>query len=109
MIHPSNNFEHSYTEYNVDKKSHVPPPRPSLNGGLYTGEAFSRNAPYRNFPVKPDAVNMIKNNLSSANPPPGAQSQFPDGFRPGNNMPFSNNISLKKYSNHHSIICTKRA
>lgn len=107
MVVPSNDFEHSYVDYNADNRSHVPPPKPSLNGGLFTGEAFLKDAPYRNFPVKPDAVHMVANNLSSANPPPGAQSQFPDGFRPGNNMPFTNDIALKKYSDSHSIICTR--
>ena len=108
MIVPSNDFEHNFSNYNVDNRSHVPPPKPSLNGGLYTGEAFADKASYRNFPVQPDAVHMIANNLASANPPPGAQSQFPDGLRPGNNMPFSKDILLNKYSDKHAILCTQR-
>lgn len=63
-------------------------PPPSLNGGRYTGEAFHKDAPWRNFPALPDAgyLNMIA--LRSANPPPGAQYQFPGGgLRPGNNTP----------------------
>jgi hypothetical protein len=108
MILPSNDFEHNFTGYNIDNMSHVPAPKPSLNGGLYTGESFKPNAEYRNFPVKPESLYMISN-LSSANPPPGAQSQFPDNFRPGNNMPHVTDIMpLKKYSEQHSIICTKR-
>ena len=107
MIVPSNDFEHSYTGYNIDKMSYVPPPKPSLNGGLFTGEPFHTNAGYKNYPVTPDAVFMIATNLTSANPPPGAQLQFPDTFRPGNNLPYSKElIPLKKYSDTHTIICS---
>ena len=108
MVLSSNDFEHNYTLYNEDQKSYVSVPKPSLNGGLYTGESFSNNAPYRNFYTPPDSVSLISNNLSSANPPPGAQKQFPDGFRPGNNLPIVNtNMRLNKYGDKHAIMCSK--
>jgi len=62
-------------------------PKPSLNGGLYTGEPFQKGAPWGNVPVVPDTGYMIHYNLKSANPPPGAEYQYPTGFRPGNNNP----------------------
>jgi hypothetical protein len=82
-------------------------PLPSLNGGLYTGEEFDKNSTYRNFPNKPDSVYMHTYALSSANPPPGISSQFPDTFRPGNNMPDtrSNSIKLTRFSNKHALVC----
>lgn len=63
----------------------MPPPPPSLNGGLYTGEPFAKDAPWRNFPAIPDAGYLIHYNLRSANPPPDAIYQYPGNVRPGNN------------------------
>jgi hypothetical protein len=108
MVLSSNDFEHDYAPYNEDQKSYVAVPKPSLNGGLYTGEAFAPGAAYRNFPAPPDSVSLITNNLSSANPPPGAQQQFPDVFRPGNNLPIVNEkMKLNKYGDKYAIMCTK--
>lgn len=68
------------------KPTYTPPPPPSLNGGLYTGEPFLPNAPWRNFPAVPDTSYMIHHNLRSANPPTDALYQYPAGnIRPGNN------------------------
>jgi hypothetical protein len=64
----------------------VPPPPPSLNGGLYTGEPFRKGAPYANIPVTPDADFLIHHNLRSADPPGPALTQYPGGLRPGNNF-----------------------
>jgi len=69
---------------NVD--IHVPPPQPSLNGGLYTGQSFAPGAPWGVVPVVPDAGHMIHYNLRSADPPPGAIYQYPGSIRPGNNF-----------------------
>lgn len=66
----------------------VPPPAPTLNGGLYTGEPFARGAPWGNVPVTPDSGYMMFVALRSANPPPGAEFHVPGGgLRPGNNTP----------------------
>ena len=108
MVLSSNDFEHNYAPYNEDQKSYVAVPKPSLNGGLYTGEEFAPGAAYRNFPAPPDSVSLITNNLSSANPPPGAQKQFPDVFRPGNNLPVVNEkMTLNKYGDQYAIMCSK--
>lgn len=56
-----------------------------LNGGLYTGEPFEKNAPWGNVPVIPDVDYMTHQNLRSANPPKQALVQYPGGVRPGNN------------------------
>jgi hypothetical protein len=63
---------------------HEPPPRPLLNGGLYTGEPFATGAPWANVPVIPDAGYMTHVALRSAGPPPGAIYQYPGVYRPGN-------------------------
>ena len=97
-----------YAAYNHDNASYVPTPKPSLNGGLYTGESFKPNAAYRNFPNKPDAVYLHTTTLQSANPPPGIERQFPDSFRPGNNMPTTNCLSFNKVSPVHAFVCTDK-
>jgi hypothetical protein len=62
--------------------------QPKVNGGLYTGEAFEKDAPWGNFPVKPETGSYINKNLVSANPPPLAQYHYPSAeHRPGNNTP----------------------
>lgn len=64
---------------------HVPPPQPSLNGGLYTGEPFQHGAPWANVPAVPDAdAYLVHFALRSANPPPGAEVQYLAAIRPGN-------------------------
>ena len=79
----------------VDIKSNISPlkqwsnpftsaPEPSYNGGLYKGPRF--NGPWGNIPVTPTTTNMINNNLKSADPPPGATTQYPGTNRPGNNF-----------------------
>ena len=65
------------------------PPKPRLNGGLYTGEPFAPGAPWGNVPITPDAGYMSSVALRTANPPPGAKYHFGGGgLRPGNNTPF---------------------
>ena len=70
---------------NYDSSKYVPPPKPLLNGGLYTGEPFVKGAPYANVPVVPDADYLTHYNLRSANPPIDALYQYPGSIRPGNN------------------------
>lgn len=69
-----------------DSSKPIPPPMPKLNGGLYTGEPFAKDAPYANVPVLADAGYMTHYNLASALPPPDATLQYPGGPRPGNNF-----------------------
>ena len=78
------------------------PPR-ALNGGLYTGEPFQKDAPWRNFPAVPDAGYLTHVNLRSAQPPPGATTQFSAGLRPGNNEPRLPGVQV--YSDQHAVLC----
>ena len=62
--------------------------KPVLNGGLYTGEPFQKDAPWGNYPAKPETGYLINQNLKSANPPPLATYHYPSAnHRPGNNTP----------------------
>ena len=53
------------------------------NGGLYGGDQSS--SPWANIPIIPTELNLIKNNLKSANPPPNATFQLISTNRLGNN------------------------
>ena len=68
---------------------YVPPPGPTLNGGLYTGLPFASGAAWANVPVKPDAGFYQFGNLASVpSAPPAARYMVPGGgLRPGNNTP----------------------
>ena len=89
-------------EYSEIDSNVIFTPKPKLNGGLYTGEAF--NGPWKNTYVVPDAIYMTNQNLRSANPPQNALTQYGDIIRPGNNNPKLSNVH--KFSNQHNIICT---
>lgn len=112
-IKPFDLSESCFLSYEYDK--YAPPPKPSLNGGLYTGEAFQTNAKYRNFPNEPDVVYLRSTALLSANPPPGAISQYTASelLRPGNNV--ANNLPKDLNTMHldscgtekSSVTCTK--
>lgn len=45
--------------YDFDGYGYMPAPKPSLNGGLYTGEEFAKGAEYANVPIKPDTTEYI--------------------------------------------------
>jgi hypothetical protein len=71
-------------QYEVNPWSPVLPP--SVNGGLYTGEPFMKDAPWANVKVKPTWAYMTNINLrSSIMAPPAAFFQMPVNIRPGNN------------------------
>jgi hypothetical protein len=74
-----------YIVYIMAKNQWSPVPPPALNGGLFTGEAFEKDAPWGNVPVRPTTAYMTNMNLRSANPPIQALFQMQAGFRPGNN------------------------
>jgi len=78
-------FSQCYSYLPGSSNGPVPPPKPSLNGGLYGGAPFTPGAPWANVPVTPDVDVYIHQNLRSANPPPGATTQYPGNIRPGNN------------------------
>jgi hypothetical protein len=89
----------TWGEYNFDKNNYATIPPAQLNGGLFTGEPFKQNAPYRNFPVVPDEGYMTNINLKSANPPPGATTQY-NNIRPGNNYHSSIGVQLYNEKNY---------
>lgn len=89
-----------------DPQSPVPPPAPRVNGGLYTGRSFPADAPWRNFPVTPDATYMVSENLKSASPPPGGIDAIPGYTRPGNNTTTFPNHQLYDAENY-LIMCRK--
>ena len=70
-------------EVNRDNSPDTRMPDPPKNGGLYSGEQ-SLN-PWASIDVTPTATNYIYNNLRSANPPPGATTQYVLLDRFGNN------------------------
>lgn len=87
-------------------QSPVPPPPQRPNGGLYTGKAFPSDAPWRNFPVTPDATYMVSENLKTANPPKAGLDAIPGYTRPGNNVTtFPNHEMLD--ANNYMIMCRK--
>lgn len=69
----------------MQSSTFVKPPKPILNGGLYTGEPFKEGAPWGNVPVISDVSYLVNVNLKSAQPPDAATTQFPGGIRFGNN------------------------
>lgn len=86
----------------------IPPKKPELNGGLYTGAPFE--GPWGNVPVIPDVVPMTKETLTMQTHPitPGSTDQFePAMLRPGNNVP----LLLKEqrsFSKEHNFNCTSQ-
>ena len=58
-------------------------PKSAPNGGLFGGEQAV--GPYASIHVVPTTTNMINRNLLSANPPPGAEKQYPGTNRSNNN------------------------
>ena len=92
----------NYGDYSFEKFGYMKPPKPSPNGGLYTGEAFKKGSTYADVKVTPDAFFMNNFTLASAKPPPGAMGQATDSVRPGNNKQI-----LTNYEKHEQIYCQK--
>jgi hypothetical protein len=84
-------FEYVNNNYNIPKRK--------LNGGLYTGEPFAKDAQYANKPVIPASAYWAHENLKSCvNTPAQAFFQMQADYRPGNNstdpiMPGLENIN----------------
>jgi hypothetical protein len=75
-----------FSTYDFEKTGYMPPPKPSLNGGLYSGEPFKDNAPWANIPVVPEATYMIHENLKRGNDVvPYSTVQYP-ATRKGNSF-----------------------
>ena len=99
----------SYAPYKsaAAKETQFGIPERTLNGGLYTGEAFAKGAPWANVPVVPDAGYMIHYNLRSANPPSDALYQYPGTERPGNNTAIFPGVQMWK-NGRYGIACVKK-
>lgn len=67
--------------------SYEPPPKAVLNGGLYTGQPFAQDAPWRNIPIEPDAGVYAFGNLRGLAPEPALYMLPGGGLRAGNNTP----------------------
>ena len=60
----------------------IPPPQ--LNGGLYSGKACTKDAPWCNVYIRPSVAGMTEA-LKTANGPPNSRYQYHWNVRPGNN------------------------
>lgn len=90
----------------VPKTVLVPPSPPQLNGGLYVGEPFAKDAPWGNVQVTPDAGAMNLITLSTAGPAPYGRYHLPGGgLRPGNNTPVIPEAWSTKRVNDIGLIC----
>ncbi len=84
-----------FGNYDFEKVGYQPVPKPSLNGGLYMGETFYKDAPWANIHIDPDSTVYINENLKRGNEPPYlAVWQYPP-TRKGNS--YSEWKGLKKY------------
>ena len=98
-----------YAQYDFQTIGYTPPPPPSLNGGLYSGEPFEKGAPWANVPMIPDATYMTHVALTYGNEvTPGSTVQYP-ATRPGNS--YVDWVGLSPYegtainSGPHNIFC----
>ena len=96
-----------------NKKGGNPPagiPKPDVAAGLYTQEF---KGPWGNINVTPTTTEYINKNLLSANPPPGATTQYPGTIRQGNNtdtyVGIKDYVGTAKNSGPFTIKCTSKA
>lgn len=85
--------------------SFTPPPPPSLNGGLYTGQPFRAGAPWANVPVVPDAGIYNFTNLPPSAPRLAKYMVPGGGIRPGNSTPILPQTYLSSRSDGLNAIC----
>jgi serine/threonine protein kinase len=96
-----------------NKKGGNPPAgilKPDVAAGLYTQEF---KGPWGNINVTPTTTEYINKNLLSANPPPGATTQYPGTIRQGNNydtyVGVNDYVGTAKNSGPFTIKCTSKA
>jgi hypothetical protein len=86
-------------------KAQALPPNRS-NCGWFTGEEFDAKLGHACVPVHPELSAMMRDTLTSANPPPGAAFQHAMP-RPGNNCPeFSTGVKHGKRP-FEEVLCTE--
>ncbi len=94
---------------NPGNLNYVPPPKPVLNGGLFTGRPFQKDWPWRHYPAVPDAGYMMLVNLKTADPPPMGRFMLPGGgLRPGNNTPLLPQYYLESRAPGLNMVCPAR-
>lgn len=85
-------------------------PKPDVAAGLYTQQF---KGPWGNINVTPTTTEYINKNLLSANPPPGATTQYPGTIRQGNNydtyVGINDYVGTAKNSGPFTIKCTSKA
>lgn len=85
-------------------------PKPDVAAGLYTQEF---KGPWGNINVTPTNSEYVNKNLVSANPPPGATTQYPGTIRQGNNydtyVGVNDYLGTSKNSGAFKIKCTSKA
>jgi hypothetical protein len=84
-----------FADYEFEKYGYMPPPEPSVCGGLFTGEDFPKDAPHRNFPLTPDTVVYLQQGLSIGNNVPEKAMYMLPPTREGNS--FVDWSSLQSY------------
>jgi hypothetical protein len=89
----------SHGNYEFNNYGYIKPPQPKLNGGLYTGEPFYKNAPYGNIPIMPDNDTMmayLRNGNVSGKGPYETGFFYPSNYRVGNNHQEMKGVSQYK-------------
>ena len=85
-------------------------PKPDVAAGLYTQEF---KGPWGNTNITPTTTEYVNKNLVSANPPPGATTQYPGTIRQGNNydtyVGVNDYVGTSKNSGAFKIKCTSKA
>lgn len=96
----------SLTYSYIDWQGPVAAPPRKVNGGLFTGLPFDKDAAWGNVPVVPEA-HVYAQNLLSANPPPYGAAHVPSYNRPGNNYVedrYHQYLNENKYQNLRCLI-----
>jgi hypothetical protein len=71
--------------YDFAKDGYMKVPPRALNGGLYTGESFYKDAPWGNVPIVPEATIHTNEGIAIGNPNVPKQARFQyHATRPGN-------------------------
>ena len=93
-------------QQSVNENTALPPPAP--HGGLYHPSAPPAQGGWGSIPVPPTQAGYINENLQSANPPPGATTQYTTGGtnRPGNSYSAKPGVHKFMGGDTHTLKCT---
>ena len=76
-----------------------------MNGGLYTGTPFEPDAPWRNYPIQPDAGVYAFNGLRGIAPDAALHMLPGGGLRIGNNTPLLSQAYAASRLPHLTAVC----